>query len=181
MPACIALLRAVNLGSHNKVSMADLRAFVEKLGGEDVKTVVQSGNLVFRSSVASPAKLEKQLEAEAAKRLGLATDFFVRTSEEWAAIVSANPFPKMAKDDPSHLVMMTLRDAPDAKAVDELRAAIKGREQVKTNGREAYFTYPDGIGNSKLTIAIIEKKLGTRGTARNWNTVLKLGALAEAT
>ena len=181
MPACIALLRAVNLGSHNKVTMADLRAFVEKLGGEDVKTVVQSGNLVFRSAVASPTKLEQQLEAEAAKRLGLTTDFFVRTAKEWDTIVAANPFPKMAKDDPSHLVMMTLREAPAAKAVDELRAAIKGREQVKTNGREAYFTYPDGIGDSKLTIAIIEKKLGTRGTARNWNTVLKLGALAGAT
>jgi uncharacterized protein (DUF1697 family) len=181
MPACIALLRAVNLGSHNKVSMADLRAFVEQLGGEDVKTVVQSGNLVFRSSVASPARLEKQLEAEAAKHLGLITDFFVRTSKEWSAIISANPFPKMASDDPSHLVMMTLRDPPPAKAVEDLRAAIKGREQVKTNGREAYFTYPDGIGDSKLTIAIIEKKLGTRGTARNWNTVLKLDALAGTT
>jgi uncharacterized protein (DUF1697 family) len=178
MPTCIALLRAVNLGSHNKVSMADLRAFVEKLGGEDVNTVVQSGNLVFRTAVTSPAKLEAQLEAAAVKQLGLTTDFFVRTAKEWAAIVAANPFPKMAKDDPSHLVMMTLREAPTAKAVDDLRAAIKGREQVDANGREAYFTYPDGIGTSKLTIAIIEKNLGTRGTARNWNTVLKLGGLA---
>ena len=178
MPACIALLRAVNLGSHNKVSMADLRAFVEKLGGEDVRTVVQSGNLVFRTAVAPPAKLEAQLEAAATKQLGLATDFFVRTAKEWDAIVAANPFPKMAKEDPGHLVMMALRDAPTAKAVDELRAAIKGKEQVKANGREAYFTYPDGIGTSKLTMAIIEKKLGTRGTARNWNTVLKLRALA---
>ena len=179
MAWCVALLRAVNLGSHNKVSMADLRAFVEKLGGEDVKTVVQSGNLVFRTTVASPARLEAQLEAAAAKRLGITTDFFVRTAKEWAAIIEGNPFPKEAEADPSHLVMMTLRDAPGAKAVDDLRAAIKGREQVRTRGREAYFTYPDGIGTSKLTIAIIEKKLGTRGTARNWNTVLKLGALAS--
>ena len=179
MPTCIALLRAINLGSHNKVSMADLRALVEKLGGEDVKTVVQSGNLVFRSGVSSPAKLERQLEDAAAKQLGLVTDIFVRTSREWGAIVAANPFPRMAGDDPSHLIMMTLRDAPAGNAVVELRAAIKGREQVKTNGREAYFTYPDGIGTSKLTIAVIEKKLGTRGTARNWNTVLKLGALAR--
>jgi uncharacterized protein (DUF1697 family) len=177
MASCVALLRAVNLGSHNKVSMADLRAFVEKLGGEDVKTVVQSGNLVFRSGVSSPAKLEQQLEDAAAKQLGLVTDFFVRTSKEWDAIVGANPFPTMARDDPSHLVMMALRDTPAARAVEDLRAAIKGREQVRTNGREAYFTYPDGIGHSKLTIAVIEKWLGTRGTARNWNTVLKLAAL----
>ena len=180
MPTFVALLRAVNLGSHNKVSMADLRAFVEKLGGEDVKTVVQSGNLVFQRPAASTAKLEAQLEAAAVKQLGLATDFFVRTGKEWERIIAANPFPREAKTDPSHLVMMTLRDEPAPGAVNELRAAIKGREQVRTNGREAYFTYPDGIGTSKLTIAIIEKKLGTRGTARNWNTVLKLGALAGA-
>jgi uncharacterized protein (DUF1697 family) len=178
MPAFIALLRAVNLGSHNKVSMADLRAFVETLGGEDVQTVVQSGNLVFRASTTSPAKLEAQFHSAAVKQLGLATDFFVRTAREWNAIIAANPFPKQAKEDPSHLVLMTLRDPPGATAVNELRAAIKGREQVKANGREAYFTYPDGIGSSKLTITTIEKKLGTRGTARNWNTVLKLGALA---
>jgi uncharacterized protein (DUF1697 family) len=180
MPTCIALLRAVNLGSHNKVSMADLRAFVEKLGMEDVKTVVQSGNLVFKTATVSTAKVESLLAAAAAKQLGLETDFFVRSAKEWSAIVAANPFPAMAKEDPSHLVMMTLREAPDAAAVKELQAAIKGRETVRTNGREAYFTYPDGIGDSKLTIAVIERKLGTRGTARNWNTVLKLGALAGA-
>jgi len=180
MPICIALLRAVNLGSHNKVSMADLRAFVEKLGMEDVQTVVQSGNLAFRSAASSPAKLEALLESSAAKQLGLVTDFFVRTAREWQEIIAANPFPREAKDDPSHLVMMTLRKAPDRAAVAELQAAIKGRELVRANGREAYFTYPDGIGNSKLTIAVIERKLGARGTARNWNTILKLGALAGA-
>ena len=104
----------------------------------------------------------------------------MRSGSEWQDIIAANPFPKEAKTDPSHLVMMTLREAPSRAALAELQAAIKGSEQVRANGREAYFTYPDGIGNSKLTITIIERKLGTRGTARNWNTVLKLGALAAA-
>jgi uncharacterized protein (DUF1697 family) len=180
MPSCVTLLRAVNLGSHNKVSMADLRAFMEKLGMRDVKTVVQSGNLVFQTGSRSIAKLESLLEASAAKELGLTTDFFVRSGSEWQDIIAANPFPKEAKTDPSHLVLMILREAPSRAAVADLQAAIKGSEQVRANGREAYFTYPDGIGNSKLTITIIERKLGTRGTARNWNTVLKLGTLAAA-
>jgi uncharacterized protein (DUF1697 family) len=173
----IALLRAVNLGSHNKVAMAELRAFAEKLGFEDVKTVVQSGNLVFRTGKSSTAALEKTLETGAARHLDLQTDFLVRSAKEWQAIIAANPFPAEAKSDPGHLVMMALREAPTRQAVAELAAAIKGRETVRANGREAYFVYPDGIGNSKLTIGVIERKLGTRGTARNWNTVLKLGVL----
>lgn len=179
MPHFIALLRAVNLGSHNKVSMAGLRAFAEKIGLEDVKTLLQSGNLVFRTDKCSTAAMEKTLESGASRQLGLQTDFFVRTAKEWQAIIAANPFPAEAKSDPGHMILMTLREAPSRQAVAELSAAIKGREIVQANGREAYFVYPDGMGRSRLTIALIERKLGTRGTARNWNTVLKVGALTS--
>ena len=75
--------------------------------------------------------------------------------------------------------MMCLRDEPSAAQIRELRAAIKGREVVKAKGKQAYFVYPDGVGTSKLTIKVIEKALGTRGTARNWNTVLKIGELTK--
>jgi uncharacterized protein (DUF1697 family) len=75
---------------------------------------------------------------------------------------------------------MVLKQAPDAGAVEALQAAITGREVVRAVGRQAYITYPDGIGDSRLTINVIEKKLGSRGTGRNWNTVLKLGTLAGA-
>jgi len=180
MTVYIALLRAVNLGSYNKVAMAELRAFVTGLGMKDAQTVVQSGNVVFRRDTAPTGRLETLLEAAAGNQLGLVTDFFVRTAREWREIIAANPFPAEAKSDPSHLVVMPLKKAPDAGALSALRGAISGREVVHTRGREAYFVYPDGIGPSKLTTALIERKLGTRGTARNWNTVLKLGALAEA-
>ena len=87
------------------------------------------------------------------------------------------PFPKEAKDDPSHLLAVVLKDAVTPANVTALQKAIIGREVVRGTGRCVYIVYPDGIGNSKLTAAIIEKRLGTRGTARNWNTVLKLGQL----
>ena len=74
---------------------------------------------------------------------------------------------------------MCLKHAPTPAAVTSLQDAIKDREVVKARGRHAYFLYPDGIGRSRLTMTLIEKKLGTTGTARNWNTVLKLGALTE--
>lgn len=179
MATFIGLLRAINLGSHNKVSMTDLKALLAELGMKNPQSVVQSGNLVFESGPRATAALEKLLEASAAKKLGLHTDFFVRTAAEWQQAIADNPFPKEAKLDPGHTVLMCLKDAPPPAAVKALQDAIKGREVVKTKGRHAYFLYPDGIGNSKLTITVIEKNLGTTGTARNWNTVLKLGALTE--
>ena len=179
MPTYITVLRAINLGAHNRIKMADLRAMLEKLGYSDAQTLLVSGNAVFRCAAGSCDKLEKQLEAASTKHLGVTTDYFVRSAKEWQDVIAANPFPAEAKSDPGHLLMMCLRDAPAAAAVKALQAAIKGREQVRANGKHAYFVYPDGVGRSKLSITMIEKALGTRGTARNWNTVLKLGELAQ--
>lgn len=179
MTTCIALLRAVNVGGTTKIAMADLRAMAAELGLGEPRTLLQSGNLVFTSKD-KPAALETLLERETARRLGLTTAYLVRSAREWDAIVAANPFPKEAKSDPSHLVAMPLKEAPPAAAVKALQEAIKGPEIVRLEGRTLYATYPAGIGTSKLTIAVIEKKLATVGTGRNWNTVLKLAALASA-
>jgi len=179
MTTYIGVLRAINLGSHNKIAMSDLRAMMEKVGFEDCKTLILSGNIVFKCTTSSVDKVEKTLEAASTKQLGVTTDYFVRTAKEWQAIIAANPFRKEAKTDPARLIMMCLRDAPTADQVKALQAAIKGREVVKAIGRQAYIVYPDGQGRSRLTIQLIEKALGTRGTARNWNTVLKLGELAQ--
>lgn len=173
----IALLRAVNVGGTGKVAMADLRAMLADLGFSAPQSLLQSGNLVFGSE-ATGAALEALLEREAKARLGLATDFIVRTADEWRSIVAANPFTAMAEDDPSHLVVMPLKAPPDIAGLDALRAWIPGREAIEVVGRELYISYPDGIGTSKLTGAIIERRLAARGTARNWNTATKLTALA---
>ena len=181
MTSYIGLLRAVNLGPHNRVGMKDLAALLAKLGMQDVRTLLASGNVVFKSDNRSAEKLEKLFEDAIAKKMKVETEFFVRTASEWDAAIKANPFAKMAKDDPGHLIMMCLKHAPPAAAVTALQQAIKGRETVRAKGRQAYFMYPDGAGNSKLTITMIEKYLATRATGRNWNTVLKLAALAPDT
>jgi uncharacterized protein (DUF1697 family) len=180
MTTHIALLRGVNVGGNKKVAMSDLRDLLTQLGFDDPRTLLQSGNVVFRSDALTSSDLERLLDAEAEKRLGLKTEFFIRTPEEWKEVIANNPFPEEAERDPSHLVVMFLRKAPDARDVEALQAAITGREIVRAAGRQAYIVYPDGIGDSRLTITVIEKRLGTRGTGRNWNTVLKLGALAGA-
>jgi uncharacterized protein (DUF1697 family) len=174
----IVLLRAVNLGPHGRVRMADLRSFLEGLGYGNVRTVVQTGNAVFEAGGEAGA-LEKRMEAEAQAALGLKTAFIVRTPAEWRAIVANNPYPRQAKDDPAHLVLMALRQSPRTRALSDLRAAIKGPETVELEGRDAYLWYPVDIGHSKLTAAMIERKLGVTGTARNWNTVLKIAALLD--
>ncbi len=160
--------------------MADLRDFLTRLGFADTRSLLASGNLVFRGGTKTGAQLERLLETEAAKRLALQTDFFVRAAQEWQAVIAQNPFPEEAERDPAHLVVMFLKDVPDGKAVKALQASITGREVVRTKGAHAYIVYPDGIGRSRLTNALIEQRLATRGTGRNWNTVLKLGALTQA-
>ncbi|HEV2737817.1 MAG TPA: DUF1697 domain-containing protein [Candidatus Elarobacter sp.] len=179
MSVWIALIRGINVGGHVMVAMADLRAFFGALGFRDARTLLQSGNVVFSGTAQTDAELEVRLEKEAAKRLGLRTSFLVRSAAEWADVVARNPFPNEAQRDPSRLHVMFLKSAPAAPAVEALQAAVTGPEVVRAGARHLYITYPDGAGRSKLTGALIEKKLGTTGTARNWNTVLKLAALAE--
>ena len=177
----IALLRAVNVGGKNGVAMAALRRFFGDLGFADAQTLLQSGNVVFRGTTRSTSRLERLLEREAAARLGLETLFFVRSAAEWAAVIRDNPLPREAARDPGHFLVMPLKHAPGAAALRALRATITGREAVRAVGRQLYLVYPDGVGRSRLTIALIEKHLGTRGTGRNWNTVRKLAAMAART
>jgi uncharacterized protein (DUF1697 family) len=176
MTVHVALLRAVNVGGRS-LAMADLRALAEGLGFTNVRTLLQSGNLVFEADAKKAPALEGTLEA-ALKKHGMETDFMVRRAEEFYAVIAANPFLDKAKADPGHLVVMFLKDAPGAKAIMALQAAVKGRELIRHEGRELYIVYPDGIGRSKLTNKFIESRLDTRGTGRNWNTVMKLAALA---
>ena len=176
----VALLRGINVGGRAQVAMADLRAMLTALGFRDVRTLLQSGNVVFRADGEAPAALERLLETEAAKHLDVHPDFLVRTAAEWAEIVAGNPFPAEAERDPGHLLVMCLKQAPSAAAVDALQAAITGPEVVRPAGRHLYLTYPTGVGTSRLSGNVIESRLRTRGSARNWNTVLKLAALVQA-
>ncbi len=178
MTKYIALLRGVNVGGNALVAMADLREMVAELGFGDVRSQLQSGNLVFSGAARATAPLERRLQEQTFARLGLRTEFMVRTAAEWADVVARNPYADEAKRDPGHLLVMFLKTAPAAPAVRALAASIAGREAVRAGGRHLYITYPDGLGRSKFTGARIERALGTTGTMRNWNTVRKLEALA---
>ena len=180
MPVYVGLLRAVNLGPGTQVSMERLRTLLSEKGLDGVVTLLQSGNVVFRSPERDTARLEGRLEDWLSKGLGLTTTCFVRSDGEWRAIVSGNPFPMEANEAPNHLVVLALKGAPPPAAWKALAASIPGRERVQGAGRHAYIVYTDGIGRSRLTNAFLEKHLGSSSTARNWNTVRKLEALASS-
>jgi uncharacterized protein (DUF1697 family) len=173
----VAFLRAVNVGGTGRIAMASLRTLAEDIGLGDPKTLLQSGNLVFEAGGKSPAAVEKLLEREIARTLGVDTSVMVRTAAQLKATLARNPFPAQAKSDPGRLHVHFLKAAASAAAVAQLRAAIKGREIVSGAGRDVFLYFPDGAGTSKLTGAVIARHLGAAGTARNWNTVTKLAEM----
>ncbi len=168
------------MGGKNKIPMTDLREVASELGLKEVKTVLQSGNLVFRESDRSNEELERLLETEVHRQLNVQADFHVRTQSQIESLIGQNPFPIEAQEDPSHLVVVFFKSQIQTVDCEALRAAIRGRERFQALGREAYFTYPDGIGDSKLTTNLMDSKLRMRGTGRNWNTLLKLSELAKS-
>ncbi len=167
----VALLRAVNVGGTGKLPMAELRAALTKAGHGDVQTLIASGNVVLDGAGTGGA-IEKKIESVLKQGFGLETDVFVRSAEEWRALLRQNPFVAQAERDPARLVVVTLKAPPSAAAIAQTRSANKGNEQLEVVGRDVYVVYPDGIGVSKLGL----KPLGP-GTARNFNTVRKLGAM----
>jgi uncharacterized protein (DUF1697 family) len=175
MTSYAALLRGINVGGNRMVAMADLRSLVTKLGFSDVRTLLQSGNVVFRDRARPTPQIERLLEAEAAKRLGLQTDFVVRTSVEWQSIIAANPFQQEAESAPARLLVLLFKKAPTPAAVQAFKKGIVGPEIVHAAGRELYIVCPNGVGKARLKGAV----LGVPGTGRNWNTVLKLAAALE--
>ena len=167
----VALLRGVNLGGR-KVIMSDLRDICERAGFADVRTLLASGNLVLDAKEKG-AKLEAKLEKLILDEMGLKTEVFVRTGAELGTIIAANPFKAFAKQQPNFLVVAFMRvraSAAEMKAMEE--TALLG-EEVKQGKNCLYIKFPKGQGPSKL-------KTPRLGTSRNWNTVLKLAALARA-
>ena len=174
----VALLRGINLGSRNKVAMADLREVFTAVGVEDVTTYVQSGNVVCKSREGA-ATLAGAVEKEIGRRLGLDVTVLVRTKPEVVKVLAGNPFAKRG-DEPASLHVTFLGETPDRARVRKLDPERGGSDDFRVAGREVYLHCPNGYGRSKLTNAYFEKELGVAATTRNWKTVTKLAELAAA-
>ncbi|HEY6797880.1 MAG TPA: DUF1697 domain-containing protein [Kineosporiaceae bacterium] len=178
MTAFVALLRAVNVGGGSKLTMADLRATVTGLGHRDVQTYLQSGNAVFTSGDDNPDRVGPMLEQALAERFGLRTQVLLRTAEELADVVAANPYLDH-QDDFTKLHVTFLTAAPEPERADvEVPAGETGVLTVR--GREVYLHCPDGYGRTKLNNAFLERRLARPGTTRNWKSVVALHDLLHA-
>lgn len=169
----VVLLRGINVGRNRRVSMAALREALDGYG--DVVSHGQSGNVVLDSKKSARA-LERELERVLAERLGLETRVIVRSRAQLQQVVDRNPLSGLATSGSRYLVTF-LADKPAAARTKALGDDF-GREQAVLHGQEVYSWHPDGLQRSKL-MALITDGLGTVGTARNWNTVTKLLALAS--
>ncbi|MCU1395956.1 MAG: hypothetical protein JWM34_4384 [Ilumatobacteraceae bacterium] len=178
MTTYVALLRAVNVGTSNRIKMADLkRAFVEA-GFADAVTHIQTGNIVFTSR-AGAAAVKRDVEALIHGSMGLTIDAVIRTAAELEAITRSNPFvPDPAEPgDISKLYVMFFDEKPAAADVEAFLDAPRGDDEVHADGREVYIRYAVGAGTTKLTTGVW-KKLRVPGTARNWNVTTTLARLA---
>ena len=173
----IALLRGINLGSRRRVAMADLRDLMSDLGYDDVRTHLQSGNVVF-TGPDPPERAARRIEKALARDTGVDTEVLVRTRDELARVVERNPLREHARDPKRHLVVF-LSAEPDRKRLRGVDADDYAPERFATHGREIYVWLPDGVQKARLTHAFWEKRLEVSATARNWSTVERLLALAD--
>ena len=174
MTAVVSLFRGINVGGNHQVRMDALKALHEALGLRGVSPYIQSGNVVFHADAADLAELRGHIEEGFATQFGFYSAVFLRTSAEIQAIIDRNPFAGQEGKASKWLVVLFLASPPDASAQDALLKTYAGPEEIFIIGQEAYIYYPEGMGRSKLTGSLLEKKLKTPGTARNWNTVLEL-------
>jgi uncharacterized protein (DUF1697 family) len=175
MTAFIALLRGINVGGSRKVAMADLRTICEQAGLSDVRTYVNSGNLVFTGSGKAAAH-EERIEAAIEAHYGFPVDVMVRSAKDWAGYVRGNPFPELAEAHPAKVMLLIAKRKLGADAVAALRRKAEGEERIEAVGEVLWIYFANGAGRSKLGAA---KPDPIPVTTRNWRTVLKLEQMAR--
>lgn len=175
----VALLRAVNVGGHNKIRMQELCRLFESLGLRGAQSYVASGNVVFKTAAKDPARLQKKIEDAVEQANGFRPGVILRTADEMKDVVRRNPFAKRSGIEANKLVVSFLTGEPEAESKQKIAQIKVGPEELYLDGRELYIYYAGGIGTSKLTAALIERAIKVSGTARNWNTVTKLLELTE--
>jgi len=174
------MLRGVNVGGHNKIKMEELRALYASLKLRGAQTLVQSGNVVFRTDEADEAALAERIAKAIGRKFGFQPGVIVRTPLEMRRAIAKNPFAGRKEVEPNKLLVTFLAAEPSAEARKKALGIDTAPEELRLLGRELYIYYPNGQARPKVPWTTIEKALGVAGTGRNWNTVTKLLEMAEA-
>lgn len=167
-------LRGINVGTGNRIAMTDLARVVGSVGATDVRTLLNSGNVVCTSRLA-PEPLAAAVASALREQVGLAVDVVARSTDAIDAVVALDPLGHLA-DNPSRYLVTFLEAEPAPEAVARLEAADTGDDVWELHGRELYFWLPSGVADSAVQKLLMKKVLGVTWTGRNWSTVLKVQA-----
>ena len=173
----VTILRGINVSGQKKIRMADLSKLYESLGLTNVRTYIQSGNVVFESIQGKPDKLVRDIEHAIQEKYGFDVPVLVRTRAELGAAIRANPFLKVAGIDASRLHLTFLEQAPKKSVVQKFDPGSLGQDRYLIKDANVYLYCPDGYGKTRLSNTFLEKQLGVRATTRNWKTVSVLNDL----
>jgi len=179
METYIALLRGINVSGHNKIKMIELKQLFIDLSFKNVTTYIQSGNVIFQSEQIIISKIEQQIIEQIKQLFGHTINVLVITKKQLKTIFKSNPFLKNKAIDIKALYTILLKDNYFAEGIKLIEPYLTNNEELKLIDNCAYIYYPIGAGKSKLTINIIEKKLKTTATSRNWRTITKLVELSD--
>jgi uncharacterized protein (DUF1697 family) len=178
MKTFISMLRGINVGGQKMIRMETLRGIYEGSGFTNVRTYVQSGNVVFESTEGEAAALTKRIEAQIERSCGYSVSVFIREGRDLQRILTSNPFLRGRNEDPSKLHVTFLYQPPPEPAWSNLKAPGDGPDEFARGEQEIYLFCPNGYGKTKLSNSFFERKLGMPVTTRNWNTVNALYNMA---
>jgi len=173
----VALLRGINVGGKHVLPMKDLAKMFADAGCGDVRTYIQSGNVIFVAPAGAPG-IADAITGNIVKRFGFQVPVILRTSQQWRKSIQNNPYLALGADERT-LHVYFLADPPKASAIAGLDPARSAPDAFHVRGQEIYLHLPNGMARTKLTNAYFDSKLSTTCTARNWATVLKLSEMME--
>jgi len=179
MNTCIALLRGINVSGQNSVKMDDLTAIFRELDFTDIRTYIQSGNVIFKSTQTSCDELEKMISERILLKLGMNVKTFVFDEKSFEGIIGKNPFIADKTKEQAFLHITFLSDRPDKLLIESLQSFKLPEEEFLINNRAIYLYCPKGYGKTKLNNTLFEKKLKTVATTRNWRTVIEILKIAQ--
>ncbi len=179
MAIYVSMLRGINVGGNKRIKMDQLRPSFEALGCENVKTYIQSGNVIFKTGKVSTVILSKRIEKRIVDDFGFAVSVISRTVEELSKSIQANPFMKDRTIDQEKLHVMFLSAAPASDALNRLETITVAPDQARCFGKEIYLYLPNGTAESKLMKSPLDRILSVVTTTRNWRTVHALHQMCQ--
>lgn len=179
MTTYISILRGINVSGQKSIRMKSLKELYEKLGFEEVKTYVQSGNIVFRSSELNAERLEEKISRQIIKEFGFEVPVMVMSMEQLKKIISNNPLSKDPRKEPAYLHVTFLASAPPEVRMNMIENKKSEGEAIEVSGKAVYLYCPNGYGKTKLSNNFLESILQVTATTRNWKTTQQLYKIAE--